>query len=176
MTASAASTTPDWLDREAYPFRSRWTDAAGSRLHYVDEGAGNAVLFVHGTPTWSFEFRHLITALAPTYRCIAPDHLGFGLSDRPPGVDYSPKAHAERLAAFVDDLRLDRFTLVVHDYGGPIGLPLALSTPSRVQRLVLINTWVWAFDGDADMGRVRGVGGGSRGGVLFKVSDVAVRG
>jgi haloalkane dehalogenase len=137
MTVSAASTTPNWLDREAYPFRSRWTHSAGSRLHYVDEGNGDAVLFVHGTPTWSFEFRHLITALAPTYRCIALDHLGFGLSDRPRRVDYSPKAHAERLA-FVSDLHLDRFTLVVHDYGGPIGLPLAFSTPSPVQRLVLI--------------------------------------
>src|SRR5262249_58873549 len=112
-------------------------DAGGSLPQHVDEGAGNAVLFVHGTPTWSFEFRHLITALAPTYRCIAPDHLGFGLSDRPPGVDYSPKAHAERLAAFVDDLRLDRFTLVVHDYGGPIGLPPAFLTPSPVHPLGL---------------------------------------
>jgi len=175
MTVSAASSTPDWLDREAYPFRSRWTGAGGSRLHYVDEGAGDAVLFVHGTPTWSFEFRHLITALAPTYRCIAPDHLGFGLSDRPPGVDYSPKAHAERLAAFVDDLRLDRFTLVVHDYGGPIGLPLALSTPSPVQRLVLVNTWMWPFDDDPDMVRRGSLAGGSLGRFLYKYANASLR-
>ncbi len=73
----------DTVDRSAYPFTSRWIDLSAGRMHYIDEGTGEPLLFVHGTPTWSFEWRHLIRALAPAHRCIAPDHIGFGLSDRP---------------------------------------------------------------------------------------------
>jgi haloalkane dehalogenase len=175
MTVSREPIAPEWLDRRAYPFRSRWIDLAGSRLHYVDEGSGDVVLFVHGTPTWSFEFRHVIAALASTHRCVAVDHLGFGLSDRPSGADYSPQAHADRLAAFVHRLGLGRFTLVVHDYGGPIGLPLALSDASPVDRLVLINTWMWPFDDDADMMRRGKLAGGSVGRLLYKYANASLR-
>ena len=175
MTTSTLSVTPDWLDHNAYPFRSRWIEVEGARLHYIDEGSGDPVLFVHGTPTWSFEFRHVIKALAPTHRCIALDQLGFGLSNRPTGADYSPEAHARRLAAFVESLGLTRFTLVVHDYGGPIGLPLALATPSPVTRLVLINTWMWPFDDDADMTRKGKLAGGSVGRFLYKYANASLR-
>jgi haloalkane dehalogenase len=175
MTPSAACTPPAWLDRQAYPFRSRWTASAGSRLHYVDEGSGDALLFVHGTPTWSFEFRHVIAALAPRYRCIAADHLGFGLSDRPPGANYSPEAHAARLQSFVEGLGLTRFTLVVHDYGGPIGLPLALSPTSQVERLVLMNTWMWPFDDDVEMMRRAKLAGGSLGRFLYRYANASLR-
>ena len=175
MTKSTAPAVPDWLDREAYPFRSRWAGPAGSRLHYIDEGAGDVLLFVHGTPTWSFEFRHLIKALAPRYRCIAPDHLGFGLSDRPWGADYSPEAHAKRLAAFVRHLGLKRLTLVVHDFGGPIGLPLAFAPSSPVERAVLINTWMWPFDDDRDMVRRAKLAGGSFGRLLYKYGNASLR-
>ena len=139
----------DWVDRSAYPFTSKWADTSSGRLHYIDEGAGPPALFVHGTPTWSFEYRHVIRAARDVCRCIAPDHLGFGLSDRPPNASYTPEAHAHRLREFVDGLGLDRFALVVHDYGGPIGLPLALA--GRVNRLVLLNTWMWPFDDDKEM-------------------------
>lgn len=143
-------TTHAWVDRSEYPFASKYADLADGRLHYIDEGgAGPPVLFVHGTPTWSFEYRHVIRASMDSCRCIAPDHLGFGLSDRPHGASYTPEAHAHRLREFVDGLGLDRFALVVHDYGGPIGLPLALA--GRVTRLVLMNTWMWAFDDDKEM-------------------------
>jgi len=118
-------------------------------MHYVDEGAGTPAIFVHGTPTWSFEYRHAIRATMDSFRCIAPDHLGFGLSDRPRGASYTPEDHARRLREFVDGLGLDRFALVVHDFGGPIGLPLALA--GRVTRLVLLNTWMWPFDDDKEM-------------------------
>jgi haloalkane dehalogenase len=118
-------------------------------VHYIDEGAGSPVLFVHGTPTWSFEYRHVIRAAKDSSRCIAPDHLGFGLSDRPRQASYTPEAHARRLREFVDALGLDRFALVVHDYGGPIGLPLALA--GRVTRLVILNSWMWPFDDDKEM-------------------------
>lgn len=140
---------PAWLDRSEYPFTSKWLAVRDGRMHYIDEGAGPPALFVHGTPTWSFEYRHAIRATMGTCRCIAPDHLGFGLSDRPRGVAYTPEAHAARLREFVNGLGLDRFALVVHDYGGPIGLPLALD--GRVTRLVLMNTWMWPFDDDKEM-------------------------
>lgn len=142
-------TDPQWLDRAEYPFTSKWLGVSDGRIHYIDEGAGPPALFVHGTPTWSFEYRHVIRAARGTSRCIAPDHLGFGLSDRPRQAEYTPEAHARRLREFVDALGLDRFALVVHDYGGPIGLPLALA--GRVTRLVLLNTWMWPFDDDKEM-------------------------
>jgi haloalkane dehalogenase len=118
-------------------------------MHYVDEGSGPTALFVHGTPTWSFEYRHAIRASIASCRCIAPDHLGFGLSERPRNASYTPEAHAGRLREFVDGLGLDRFALVVHDFGGPIGLPLALA--GRVTRLVILNSWMWPFDDDKEM-------------------------
>ena len=77
-----------WVDRDAYPFRSRWLELPEGKLHYIDEGEGELVLFVHGTPTWSFEYRHLVRALSSGHRCIAVDHLGFGLSDRPANAAY----------------------------------------------------------------------------------------
>ena len=166
---------PAWLDRAAYPFAPHWAELPFGRMHYVDEGRGDTLLFVHGTPTWSFEFRHLIKGLAPRYRCVAPDHLGFGLSDRPRGADYSPEAHAARLEAFVAHLRLDRVTLIVHDYGGPIGLPLALADPSRVTRLVLFNTWMWPFDDDAGMTRKATLAGGTLGRLLYRYANASLR-
>lgn len=149
---------PNWLDHHEYPFASKYQSLQDGRIHYVDEGSGPPVLFVHGTPTWSFEYRHVIRAALDSNRCIAPDHLGFGLSERPQGVAYSPEAHAERLREFVDAIGLDRFALVVHDYGGPIGLPLALD--GRVTRLVILNSWMWPFDDNKEMrGRARLVDG-----------------
>ncbi len=100
---------------------------------------------VHGTPTWSFMYRHLIRDLSPRYRCIAPDHLGFGLSDRPAGWSYRPEDQARNLARLIETLGLKDLTLVVHDFGGPIGLAYALDHPENVRRLVLFNTWMWSF-------------------------------
>jgi len=166
---------PNWLDRQAYPFTSRVMPLTAGRMHYVDEGAGDPILFIHGTPTWSFEYRHLIKALAPHYRCIAPDHLGFGLSERPADFPYTPEAHAAALAEFVDRLDLHRVTLVVHDYGGPIGLPLALARPSRVARLVLFNTWMWSFEDDAAMVKNGKLAGGALGRWLYRHLNASLR-
>ena len=169
--------SPPWLDRETYPFAPRTLELASGRLHYVDEGpaGGEVVLFVHGTPTWSYEYRHLIRALRGTHRCVAPDHLGFGLSDRPPDAGYGPAEHAGRLAAFVDLLGLDGITLVVHDYGGPIGLPLALDRPELVRRLLLINTWMWSFDDDPEMRRKGRQIGGRMGRLLYRYANASLR-
>jgi pimeloyl-ACP methyl ester carboxylesterase len=161
-------TTPIWLDRTMYPFASRILALRAGGMHYVDEGRGDPILFVHGTPTWSFEFRHLIRALSAAHRCVAPDLLGFGLSERPRDFAYTPEAHAAALAEFVDRLGLDRFGLVVHDFGGPIGLPLALAERSRVTRIVLLNTWMWPFDDDREMVKRGRIAGGAVGAWMYR--------
>ena len=170
------SATPAWVDRSAYPFRSRFLEVyPGARVHYVDEGAGDVVLFVHGTPTWSFEWRHAIRHLSRTHRCIALDHLGFGLSDRPRDFNYAPEAHARVFKTFVDRLGLHDITLVVHDYGGPIALPLLLETPGRVRRLVIANSWMWSFEDDADMTRKARIAGGRIGRFLYRRMNFSLR-
>ena len=130
--------------RDEYPWTGRHLDVGGGvRMHYLDEGAGPPVLMLHGNPTWSFLFRHLVRALAPTHRVIVPDHVGCGLSDKP-GDD----RYAYRLARRVADVeRLvdaaipeGRITLVAHDWGGMIGLSWALRHLDRVGRIVLFNT------------------------------------
>jgi haloalkane dehalogenase len=145
-----------WLDRTAYPFRSQYAELSAGRVHYVDEvptengpnaGADTCpIVLVHGTPSWSFEYRHLIRALSATRRVIAFDHLGFGLSERPKGFGYRPEDHARVFADFVEALGFVRFTLVVHDFGGPIALPFAAAHPERVARLVVLNSFMWPFE------------------------------
>jgi haloalkane dehalogenase len=150
---------PPWLDTRAYPFATRALEIEGARVHYVDEGQGPTVLFVHGLPTWSFLYRHLVRGLRDRWRCVVPDMLGFGLSDKPANVSYRPEDQARRLGQVIDALGLDGFTLVVHDFGGPIGLAQAIEGPERVQRLVLFNTWMWSLAGErryAWMGRLVG--------------------
>ncbi len=113
----------------------------------TDEGSGSVVLFSHGTPTWSYEWRHLVAALKPTHRCVTVDHLGFGKSPRPVDGDYRPEAHAARFRGVVKALGLTKYTLVVHDFGGPIALDGALDEPEKVDRLVVFNSFAWPFEG-----------------------------
>jgi haloalkane dehalogenase len=175
LAAAAVPGPPAWLDREAYPFTPRRLRLPEGTLSYVDEGEGPPILFVHGTPTWSFEYRHLIRALARTHRCVAVDLLGFGLSERPPGFAYTPEAHAAVLAGFVARLGLEGFTLVAHDFGGPIALPLALERPGRVKALVLLNTWMWSIADDPDMRRKAGIAGGALGRFLYRRFNFSLR-
>ena len=164
---------------------SHYVNLRHGRVHYFEAGAGPVILFVHGTPTNSYEYRHLIAALSGTYRCIAPDHLGFGRSDRPREFGYTPEAHAEVLREFVDVLGLDHFTLVVHDFGGPIGLPLALSEESggpggaipsrRVARVIILNSWAWPIDDDPQMARAAAVAGGGLGRFLYRYANASLR-
>lgn len=142
-TLATVSSLPAWLDRAQYPFSPRRFATSDGALSYLDEGVGPTLLFVHGTPSWSFEWRAVITALRGRFRCVALDHLGFGLSDKRSDVDLSPEGHARRLRALVEALDLREVTLVVHDFGGPIGLSLALDLPERVARVLAINTWMW---------------------------------
>ena len=117
-------------------------------MHYVDEGSGEPIVFVHGNPAWSFEFRNLIKEFSRTNRCIAPDLIGFGLSDKPAGWSYLPKEHAKNLGLFLESLDLDSITLVVGDWGGPIGLSYALNHPEKIKNIVITNTWLWSVRSD----------------------------
>jgi haloalkane dehalogenase len=145
---------PAWLDRNLYPFAAHRFASGQGDMHYVDEGHGRPLLFVHGTPSWSFEWRNQILALRDRYRCVAPDHLGFGLSDKPIGAGYEPEHHAQRLLDLVRALDLRDLSLIVHDFGGPIGLPILLREPERVSSLVLINTWLWPHGDTPQVQRV----------------------
>lgn len=147
--APTLMTAPDWLDRSAYPFPSSFFDVGAGRMHYVDVGKGPVVVLVHGTPTWSFLYRRLIDDLQQDHRVIAPDLLGFGLSDKPQTEAVAPPRQAQHLRALLDHLELDRFTLIVHDFGGPIGLSYALDHPDQIDRLVLFNTWMWPLEDTA---------------------------
>ncbi len=136
-----------WPDPALWPFRPRHLDVDGGRMHYVDEGTGPVILLVHGTPAWSFLYRAFIADLSRDHRVVAMDHLGFGLSEGAPEWGYLPRDHAGNVRRLADALGLDDLTLVVHDFGGPIGLPLALDDPKRIRALVLFNTWMWrAFE------------------------------
>lgn len=137
-----------WLDRDAYPFTSRYFDLDAGRMHYVDEGEGEPVVMVHGNPTWSYLYRQLIKSLSPDYRCIAMDHLGFGLSDKPTDWTYLPQEQARNVADLITALGLKEINLVVQDWGGPIGLSYALHHPENVKRLLIMNTWMWPVDRD----------------------------
>lgn len=140
------SRRPFEVEREGYPFESRWLERDGSSMHYLDEGDGRPVLLLHGNPTWSFLYRRVIRELRAECRCVAPDYPGFGFSDHPPGYGYTPGEHAEWVGALVDRLGLDGFVVVGQDWGGPIGSRLAADRPERVAGVVMANTWCWAPD------------------------------
>jgi haloalkane dehalogenase len=128
----------DW--RSLYPFASHFALRNGARYHYLDEGTGKPVLLVHGNPTWSFTWRNLILALRDNARCIAVDHLGCGLSDKPRPYEYTLAQHTANLVSLIDQLDLQNVTLVAHDWGGAIGLGAVLQRRHRFRRLVLLNT------------------------------------
>ena len=151
---------PDWLDPSLFPFRLGHQQLPDGRISFVDEGAGPPVLLVHGTPGWSFEYRSVIPLLSSAHRVVAPDLLGFGLSDRVPGGDYTVRAHAARLTAFIEALDLQDLHLVVHDFGGPIGLGAALDHLDRVKSITVMNTWMWPLNGNAFFERARFLTGG----------------
>lgn len=141
MQVRKAPSMPD------YPFEPRYVDTGDGRIHYIDVGAGPAVVLVHGTPTWSYLYRHLIRVLAASYRVVALDHLGFGRSAKPRNADYRLAAHAARFSRLVDRLGLQDMVLGVHDFGGPIALAHAIERPENVRGLVLFNTWLWSLEG-----------------------------
>lgn len=137
-----------WIDRSAYPFQSHYLPVDGMQMHYIDEGSGSPLVMVHGTPTWSFLYRTLIKELSGEYRVISPDHIGFGLSDKPEHWSYRPQDHARNLETLIEHLGLKNIVLMVHDFGGPIGFSYALEHPENVLALVIFNTFLWSLKGD----------------------------
>jgi haloalkane dehalogenase len=139
--------TPDerFAQLPDYPFAPNWLDLDGLRMHYVDEGAGAPVLLLHGEPTWSFLWRHAVPrVVAAGRRAIAPDLIGFGRSDKPTEQGwYTYDRHVEAVTRLVVELDLRDLALVVHDWGGLIGLRVAVENAERVERLVILDTGVW---------------------------------
>jgi len=126
--------------RELYPFESQFMDVGGHQLHYLDEGAGESLVFVHGNPTWSFYWRNLILDLRDRYRCVAVDHIGCGLSDKPQQYEYTLQRRIADLVSVVERLDLRGTTLVAHDWGGAIGLGTVQQLRERFSRIILFNT------------------------------------
>ena len=138
------------IDRTEYPWTPKQhpVDRSGHRMAYLDEGDGPVVVFVHGNPTWSFVWRHFVAGLEGVARRIAPDHIGFGCSDKPRDpAYYTLERHIRNLSALLRHLDVQDVTLVCADWGGPVGLGWAVRNPERVSRLVLMNTWAMRSDG-----------------------------
>ncbi len=123
-----------------FPFKPHFSQAPGFRMHYTDEGAGEAIICLHGEPTWGYLYRNFIPPLSKDFRVIVPDHMGFGKSETPQDREYSLKAHTENLAALIDDLGLGDITFVMQDWGGPIGSAYTVRHPHLVKRLCYMNT------------------------------------
>lgn len=130
-----------------FPFEPRFVTVGDVRLHYVDEGPREAapILMLHGNPTWSYMYREPIARLTERgHRCVAFDHMGFGRSDKPAEPRrYRLAVHVENAVALLDELDLTDVTLVLHDWGGPIGLGAALDRAERIRAVVAMNTWAW---------------------------------
>ncbi|MET3651932.1 alpha/beta fold hydrolase [Dyella japonica] len=124
-----------------FPYAARFDNASDFLMHYVDEGPSSAsvILCLHGEPTWGYMFRHLIEALKNQYRVVVPDHMGFGKSETPQDRSYWLQDHIDNLERFVLSLDLRNITLVMHDFGGPVGMGLAARHPDRIARIVSVN-------------------------------------
>ena len=147
------------LDTALFPYGSNFHELpSGHCMHFVDEGPaeGQPVVMVHGNPTWSFYYREVIRGLMENHRCLAPDHVGMGLSDRPSDSEYSYtlSARVADFGSWMDAVEPERAVdLVVHDWGGAIGMSWAAAHPERVRRIVILNTWAFTIPDDAELPR-----------------------
>ncbi len=123
-----------------WPYQAKFSSAAGFRQHYVDEGSGRPIVLLHGQPTWGYIYRRFIPPLATTHRVVVPDHMGFGKSETPQDRVYTLSTHVANLTALIESLDLRNITLVMQDWGGPIGIGFAVRHPERIHSLVLMNT------------------------------------
>jgi haloalkane dehalogenase len=169
---------------DLYPFSGKYADVGGFRLHHLDEGRGDPVVMLHGNPTWSFYYRDLVKALRGEYRVVVPDHIGCGLSDKPDAgrYPYTLERRVQDVESLLERLGVtENVTLVLHDWGGMIGLAYAHRRPGRVRRLVVLNTagfhlpagkrlpWALWLCRDTPLGPllVRGLNAFSRGAARF---------
>lgn len=133
-------------DSRLFPFESRWFDSRVGKVHYIDEGEGDPILFLHGNPTWSFVYRGIVIRLRKRFRCIVLDYPGFGLSEHPGAYGYTPAEHADVVQELVGHLDLKNLTIMGQDWGGPIGMRVAVNEVDRMRALVMGNTWYWPID------------------------------
>lgn len=143
ITSSPGDRSVGDATAEPYPFASRFAVVDGHRMHYIDEGPRDAdatMLMVHGNPTWSFYYRRLVSHFRDRVRCVAVDHIGCGLSDKPQQYRYTLAQHIDNLESLIDQCDLRNVTLVAHDWGGAIGLGALLKTTDRFNRVLLMNT------------------------------------
>ncbi len=131
-----------------FPFDQHFINLDQGKMHMVDEGQGEPVILLHGNPTWSYLYRLFIQPLSEKYRVIVPDLLGFGRSEKPVGAPYSLKWHIENITEMIQKLDLKDVTLVLHDWGGPIGLGFAVDHVESIKRLVIMNTWAFSIPAD----------------------------
>lgn len=130
---------PEHIQSE-YPFEQNKASVGDYHLNYVDEGQGRAVVMLHGNPTWSFYYRNVIKSLRGNCRCLALDHMGCGLSDKPQDYPYNLKQHIENAVSWIEGLDTESFDLIVHDWGGAIGMGVAMALPEKVRKIVILNT------------------------------------
>ncbi len=126
--------------KSEYPFESHYFPIKENHYHYIDEGKGDVILMLHGNPTWSFFYRNLAKTFSKDYRVIIPDHMGCGLSSKPQNYEYTLQTHIDNLENLVLKLQLKDITLVVHDWGGAIGMGLATRHPELIKKMVIMNT------------------------------------
>ena len=160
-------TRPGWVDDSLFAFESRFVGIGGCVVHYVDEGQGPPILFVHGNPTWSFLYRDIIDLLRRRFRCIALDHPGFGLSSAPGAYGFTPAEHADVVERFILEHDLGQLTVMGHDWGGPIALGAASRHPDRIAAVVVANTWAWPVSSSPFLQGFSRLAGGPLGRVLI---------
>lgn len=153
---------------DLYPFQHKFYSINGIRIHYVDEGNGETILFLHGNPTWSFLYRDIIRGLRSNrYRCVGLDYPGFGMSGKPDNFEYTPAEQARVVESFISTLRYKDITLFVQDWGGPIGLWVATRHPEWFKRIIIGNTWAWPVQDDPHFVRFSSYMGGWIGRILI---------
>ncbi|TXN38448.1 alpha/beta fold hydrolase [Flagellimonas hymeniacidonis] len=139
ISSQSFSISSEETFNNTWPYKPHFKEIAGFKMHYVDEGQGEVILALHGESTWGYLFRHLIASLSSDHRVIVPDHMGFGKSETPQDRSYLLQDHIENLEQFVLDLDLKGITLVMHDFGGPVGMGLAIRHPNRIKRIISTN-------------------------------------
>lgn len=165
-----------WPDPATWTWPPQWLRVRDGQLHYVRAGSGPRVVLVHGTPTWSYEWRHALETLKESHEAIAFDHLGFGRSERPYDADYTPEAHAARFREMMDALvPTGSVSLVLHDFGGPIGLDWALDHADRLSHLVIVNSWMWPLEEDPAMKRAARLAGSGLSRLLYRWVNASLR-
>ncbi len=167
------ATRPGWVNKELFPFESHFAVVDRARVHYIDEGEGPVFLGLHGNPTWSFLYRHIVNGLKDRFRCVALDYPGFGLSTAPPSYGYTIAEHSRVVEGFVTHLGLEGITVMVQDWGGPIGFSVAVRHPERFRAFVIGNTFGWPVRGEKIFERFsKLMGSAFPGGFLIKRLDL----